>query len=250
MSNIQKFNFNNSQVRVVVEDGIEWFMAKDVAEVLGYRNPRDAVNKHCDEEDVVKRDSLTNGGAQSLTFINESGLYSLIFGSKLPSAKAFKKWVTSEVLPTIRKHGAYMTSDVLAQAIADPKFAVGLLQNLQEEREKRIEAEKTKAYISDKKTATAMATASVASRENERLKRQLDESFKYSTIRRQTVIHKPKEKFRYKLLRDYCKEYNLKIIDVEDDKYDAVKSYPAEAWLATYGISIGEHPRKHLRDKR
>jgi len=249
MSNIQKFNFNNSQVRVVVENGIEWFVAKDVADALEFSDTN-AMTKRLDSDDVSSCTDKTSGQVRTLTTINESGLYQAILGSKKKEAKAFKKWVTSEVLPTIRKHGAYMTSDVLAQAIADPKFAVGLLQNLQEEREKRIEAEKTKAYISDKKTATAMATASVASRENERLKRQLDESFKYSTIRRQTVIHKPKEKFRYKLLRDYCKEYNLKIIDVEDDKYDAVKSYPAEAWLATYGISIGEHPRKHLRDKR
>lgn len=190
MNNIQKFDFNNSQVRVVVEDGIEWFVAKDVAEVLGYKNPRDAVNKHCDEDDVAKHDIMDSLRRwQETTFINESGLYALIFSSKLPSAKAFKKWVTSEVLPTIRKHGAYMTSDVLAQAIADPKFTVGLLQNLQEEREKRIEAEKTKAYISDKKTATAMATASVLSRDNKRLRIKADESLKYSTIRRQTIIH-------------------------------------------------------------
>ena len=84
-----------------------WFVGKDVARALGYSNPRDAISRHVDAEDkgVVKHD--THGGNQPITVINESGLYSLVLSSKLPGAKRFKHWVTSEVLPSIRKHGGY-----------------------------------------------------------------------------------------------------------------------------------------------
>ena len=98
------------QIRTALRDGEVWFVGKDVAEALGYANARDAINKHVDSEDkgVAKCDTL--GGAQELTVINESGLYSLILGSKLESAKRFKRWVTSEVLPAIRKTGSYEMS--------------------------------------------------------------------------------------------------------------------------------------------
>lgn len=96
------------QVRMVVIDGEPWFVGKDVASVLGYEKERNAIQRHVDEDDALKRgvtDSL--GRTQETTIINESGLYALIFGSKLPNAKKFKNWVTSEVLPSIRKTGAY-----------------------------------------------------------------------------------------------------------------------------------------------
>lgn len=102
--------FNNpefGQVRGMELNGEPWFVGKDVAVILGYSNPRDALAKHVDDEDkgVAKCDTL--GGIQDLTVVNESGLYSLILSSKLPSAKKFKRWVTSEVLPSIRKTGGY-----------------------------------------------------------------------------------------------------------------------------------------------
>ena len=98
------------EIRTITINNEPWFVNKDVAFVLGYSNPRDAISKHVDVEDkgVAKCDTL--GGSQDLTVINESGLYSLILSSKLPTAKKFKHWVTSEVLPTIRKHGAYATA--------------------------------------------------------------------------------------------------------------------------------------------
>lgn len=108
-NNIVAFNYNykEHQVRAIEKNGEPWFVGKDVAEILGYSNPRDALAKHVDDEDkgVAKCDTL--GGAQELTIINESGLYSLILSSKLPTAKEFKHWVTSEVLPSIRKTGEY-----------------------------------------------------------------------------------------------------------------------------------------------
>lgn len=106
--------FKNEQfglVRTVTKDGEPWFVGKDVAEILGYSNARKTLNDHVDSEDkgVTKCDTL--GGTQNLTVINESGLYSLILSSKLPKAKEFKRWVTSEILPTIRKTGGYVNKE-------------------------------------------------------------------------------------------------------------------------------------------
>lgn len=123
------------QVRVISADGQPWFVGKDVAEALGYKNVRDALKKHVDTEDrntVAFRDGIR--GNPNVTVINESGLYSLILSSKLESARQFKRWVTSEVLPSIRKHGAYMTDDLLEQAAINSDVAAKVAQALFEER--------------------------------------------------------------------------------------------------------------------
>ena len=112
MNEIKIFeNTQFGQIRVIKRDGEPWFVGKDVAEILGYGNGRDALAKHVDEEDkgVAKCDTL--GGVQELTIINESGLYSLVLRSNLPTAKQFKRWVTSEVLPAIRRSGGYIKAD-------------------------------------------------------------------------------------------------------------------------------------------
>lgn len=109
MSNITPFDFDGHPIRVVTDAaGNPWFSANEVCEVLGYGNPRDAVSRHVDEEDVGKPDTLTAGGRQRATHVNESGMYALIFGSTKAEAKRFKKWVTSEVLPSIRRSGGYV----------------------------------------------------------------------------------------------------------------------------------------------
>lgn len=108
MNQTQIFNFEQNKVRTVLVNDVPYFVGKDVAEVLGYSKPRNAISIHVDVED--KQDAPIQGalgGKQSMTIINESGLYSLIFKSKLPNAKKFKRWVTSEVLPSIRQTGTY-----------------------------------------------------------------------------------------------------------------------------------------------
>lgn len=108
MSNIIPFNFENHSIRVCLdENNAPWFNAKDVCGVLGYSNARKSVADHVDSEDVTKRDTLTEGGIQQTNHINESGLYALILGSNQPDAKRFKRWVTHDVLPSIRKTGSY-----------------------------------------------------------------------------------------------------------------------------------------------
>lgn len=123
------------------EEGEPWFVGKDVAEILEYSNTRDALARHVDKED--KSDVAIHDGRQNRnqTIINESGLYSLIFSSKMKKAKEFKRWVTSEVLPTIRKHGAYMSEEVIEKTLSDPDYLIRLATNLKEERAKRMLAE-------------------------------------------------------------------------------------------------------------
>ncbi|EGT5004856.1 Bro-N domain-containing protein [Clostridioides difficile] len=131
--------FKNEQfgeIRVLEKGGEPWFVGKDIAKMLGYSNSRDALKKHIDEEDkgVAKCDTLR--GRQILTIINESGLYSLILSSKLAEAKKFKRWVTNEVLPTIRRHGAYLTDDKIEEILSNPDTIIKLATELKEKREK------------------------------------------------------------------------------------------------------------------
>lgn len=137
----KEFLFNDQQVRTVVRDGEPWFVGKDVADILGYSDTAQAVRKRIDDEDKGVVEMTTPGGKQNMVVINESGLYSLILSSKLPTAKAFKRWVTSEVLPTIRKHGAYMDTDIIEKSLADPDFLIQLATTLKEEKQRRMEAE-------------------------------------------------------------------------------------------------------------
>lgn len=132
MSELQIFkNAEFGSIRTLQINGEPYFVGKDVAEILGYSNSRKALADHVDEEDkgVTKCDTL--GGTQGMTVINESGLYSLILGSKLPTARRFKRWVTSEVLPTIRRHGVYAVDEVLA----NPDMLIEALLQLKAERE-------------------------------------------------------------------------------------------------------------------
>lgn len=159
--------FENEQfgkVRAVKIDEEPWFVGKDVAAALGYNDTKSALKDHVDVEDkqIVQRGQIATLDVpnRGMTIINESGLYSLVMSSKLPSAKAFKRWVTSEVLPSIRKHGAYMTPLTLKQMIADPETTIQILTSLKEEREQRIKLEaearqnKPKVLFADTVTAS------------------------------------------------------------------------------------------------
>lgn len=128
--------FENTEfgtLRTVEMNGEPWLVGKDVAEILGYQNPSKALADHVDDDDKLKNESLSSLGQRGGWLINESGLYSLVLSSKLPAAKAFKRWVTSEVLPTIRRHGLYAIDDI----IADPDLGIRALLALKAEREAR-----------------------------------------------------------------------------------------------------------------
>ena len=139
-------------VRAMEIGGEPWFVGKDIAEVLGYQNPSKALSDHVDEEDKLNNETLSSLGQRGGWLINESGLYSLILSSKLPTAKAFKRWVTSEVIPSIRKHWAYMTPVTLQEMLDDPGAMIEVLQRLKEEQARRKELE-TENAVKDQQIA-------------------------------------------------------------------------------------------------
>lgn len=157
MTDLQIFNSPEfGAIRTIEKDGEPWFVGKDVAAALGYERPTKAILDHVDDEDkdeVPIQDSI--GRSQNTPIINESGLYSLVLSSKLPGAKQFKRWITSEVIPSIRKHGAYMTPDKLEEVLLKPDTLIQLAQNLKAEQEKRraleakVETDKPKVLFAD-----------------------------------------------------------------------------------------------------
>ena len=141
MNNLQEFNFKGNNVRTVQIDNAPYFVGNDVSKILGYSNYRKATSEHVDDDDKLRTQIGNAGQNRTVTVINESGLYSLILSSKLQSAKEFKRWVTSEVLPTIRKRGAYLTDSAIEQTLTDPDFLIKLATQLKTEREGRLIAE-------------------------------------------------------------------------------------------------------------
>lgn len=140
MDNQQLFHFNGAQIRTVIKEEDPWFVAKDVCDALEIGNVSDALRRlEDDEKGLVLIDTL--GGQQSVLGVNESGIYELTLGSRKKEAKAFKRWVKREVLPTIRKHGAYMTPETIEKTLTNPDFIIQLATKLKEEQTARIAAE-------------------------------------------------------------------------------------------------------------
>lgn len=140
------------EIRTLNIGGEPWFVGKDIAVALGYSAPRNAIQAHVDNEDKTTALIQCTGSEykSNAVIINESGLYSLILSSKLTSAKKFKRWVTSEVLPSLRKHGAYFTAETLHKTMSDPRELAKLLTTLAGEQEKRRKLEEENAFLSVK----------------------------------------------------------------------------------------------------
>ena len=156
MNDLQIFNNPEfGKVRTIEKDGEPWFVGKDIAAALGYTDPNKAIVMHVDEEDKLNDKTASSLGQRGGWLINESGLYSLVLSSKLPTAKKFKRWVTSEVIPSIRKHGMYATQSTVEQMLADPDTAIRLLNEIKSEREQRkvlqkqVEAQKPAVIFTD-----------------------------------------------------------------------------------------------------
>ena len=149
MSNLKIYkNPDFGQVRAIEQNGEPWFVGKDVAVILGYSNPQKAIRDHVDVDDRTVNDSFTVNGT-ALILINESGLYSLILSSKLPTAKQFKRWVTSEILPSIRKNGGYIAGQ---ETLSDDELmakALMVAQNKIAEKDKQIKTMQPKALFAD-----------------------------------------------------------------------------------------------------
>lgn len=151
MNHVEIFkNPEFGSIRVVEIGGEPWLVGKDVALALGYKNPQEAIRDHVDTEDKGVSEILTPGGRQKLPVINESGLYSLVLSSKLPKAKQFRRWVTSEVLPSIRKYGAYMTKEKLWEVATSPEALLKLCTDLLAERKENATLREENARLAGK----------------------------------------------------------------------------------------------------
>lgn len=154
MDKLRVFDYEGEEVRTVEKDGEFWWVLKDVCAVLEIKNPRDVTRRlEDDEKGVAQIDTL--GGAQEASIINEAGLYNVILRSDKPEAKNFKRWVTHEVLPTIRKHGAYLTPDTLEAAILNPDTMIQLCQQLKSEQEKNKKLEAVNTTLTVEKQIMA-----------------------------------------------------------------------------------------------
>ncbi|MFW1829087.1 Bro-N domain-containing protein [Acinetobacter sp. ULE_I092] len=251
MSNLSVFNFNQNEVRTIVRDGGDiWFVASDVCKALEISNTTDVLRRlDADEVALVSIEGRTPTGGIVETptnIVNESGLYSLVLGSRKPEAKSFKKWITSVVLPSIRKNGGYIAGQenddpelIIAKALqVANNVIIRKTQELQQALTERDHAIETKAHISDKKTATAMATASAKSRQAEALKEQLGESKNYASIK--AVEKATGRTFNWRNLKKWCIEHSKVIKDIADANYISVKTYPKDAWSAVYGINLND----------
>lgn len=159
MNGLQNFNFEGNGVRTVQKNSITWFAAIDVTDVLEIKNTTQAIRKLDDDERA-----MFNIGRQGDTnFISEPGLYKLISSSRKPAAKRFNRWVTHEVLPSVRQHGAYMTAEVTERAVSDPDFLIKLATQIKQERQQRIEAEQRVEQMKPKVLfADAVSTSQTA----------------------------------------------------------------------------------------
>ncbi|MCT0061964.1 phage antirepressor protein [Lactococcus lactis subsp. lactis] len=148
MNELQNFNFNGNQLRTVLIDNEPFFVGKDAAAAIGYSNTRKAIRDHVKGKYLREERIVTPSGVQTVTVISEPGLYQLAGESKLPSAEPFQDWVYEEVLPTIRKHGAYMTNEVIERTLTSPDFIIQLATKLKDEQEARLELEKENSQLS------------------------------------------------------------------------------------------------------
>lgn len=279
--------FSNSVLGVnlttILIDMEPWFIAKEVATLLGYENTSRSVNDHVDELDQkmlsrseceilfnqniidsetlentddlkgtisVPLENATNISNRGMKFINESGLYTLIARSNKPEARKFQRWVTSEVLPSIRKTGSYNVQKQVPQTYLEALKALVVaeeekeqlkltnetlnqeLTNVCEQRDKAIQ---TKQQISDSKTAKALGRVGGLVTANNRLKDELYGNRNRRTIKAVAITNHLKDKdiSHHKLIK-YCKEHNLEIIKVPDTNWNEVNSYPIEAFKAVY----------------
>lgn len=228
MNELKIFKNNDfGEIRTITIDGEPHFVGKDVAEILEYQNGSRDINRHVYPEDRIKTMVFDGNQDKETILINESGLYSLILSSKMPKAKKFKRWVTSEVLPEIRKTGSYTKA---------PKSFKEALYLAYKQQEKIEELEKTKAWIGNKREATAMNTASQKSKEVKKLQVALDLEMSYATVKK--VEKMTGRKYNWRNLKKYCQDAGLGWNKAFDSNYGSVNSYPIEAWKNVYGIEL------------
>lgn len=221
-------------VRVIMVDCEPWFIANDIASILGYARPNDAITAHCKAYELIRINTVNYRGNPNMMIIPERDVYRLIMKSKLPAAEQFEEWVVGEVLPSIRKHGMYGTPEFIESALADPETMIRTLQALKETQQQRDCAIATKAWISRKREATAMNKASQLSKENTRLREQVGDSKTYKQARAIPWLGDffKLDRTAYiqigKRLTKESKTLGYEIKEVPHSKYGSVKVYHAD----------------------
>lgn len=225
------------RVRVVECEGEPWFVAKDVCECLELTDVSKTISL-LDDDEKGTNSIRTPGGEQQMLVVSEPGLYSLILRSRKPEAKAFKRWIIHEVVPSIRKRGLYATEAVMDRILDDPDFGISLLQQYKFEREQRKlveaqrdEAVRTKAEIGSRREATAMNTASRLSKENGHLRDEIGDSRTWKQVKAIPWLEEVFEgsQAMYSVagrkLSDMSRRMGYEIREVEDSRYGSVKAY-------------------------
>ncbi len=227
-------------VRVVVIDGEPWFVGKDVAELLGYARPNDALQQHC-KGAVKRRTLLTAGGPQELRIISEPDLWRLVAKSQLPEAQRVEAWIFEKVLPEVRRTGKYGAPAIPEDLPAALRLAADLAEQKAIAEAERDQAIATKAEIGSRREATAMATASAASRDADRLRKELGKHVETATILAvERALGRDFPRNAYLLLKAWCLEKGITPSSVPDARWGTVKSWPAGAWLAAFDIDLAE----------
>ena len=233
---IQIFNFNSNTIRVIERDGDPWWVAKDVCDVLDLTNPTMAIS----ELDEDERAKYCLGRQGETNIINEPGLYSLILRSRKPEAKAFKRWITHEVIPAIRKHGGYLTPAKVEEALLNPDTIIALATELKKAYNERDEAYRVRHMISQKREATACARLGHAYRQIKELQNDLaqlkddtGDGEHWKKIKSLKWLNKHfhvtkgfRVAFGHYLVK-ICAKYEIPIRKVPDADYAEVNAYPA-----------------------
>lgn len=215
INDLKIFSYLGNDVRTIVKNNETWFVLKDVCDVLRLKNTTHVANR-LDDDEVTTSD--VGGLSGIVNIINESGLYNVILRSDKPEAKRFKKWVTSEVLPAIRKHGLYATEDVVKLSLENPSYMIELLTNYQAEKEARKRTEKQL----EEKTI------------------QLDVNSKWFTVKRVAFLNNKhwKQFSNWKALKETSNFLGYEVVKVFDANYGQVNSYHADVWKHVYGGNL------------
>ena len=244
MANIQIFNNPQfGEVRVATtENGEPLFCLADVAKALGYSRPADAVSNHC--KGVVVSPTPTNGGIQQIKFGKEGDVYRLVMKSKLPEAGIFQDWVCDDVLPSIRKHGAYMTQDVIERTLQDPDYLIQLATTLKEEKQKRIEAEnkatKLQPLADFAKRAFTSDTLVSISQAAKILKLPFGRNTLFRKLRESGIFFKNKNEPKQKYCdADYFRVVERSPIETSDGLMIPITVYCTQKGLAYINLKFG-----------
>jgi prophage antirepressor-like protein len=214
INDLKIFDYKGNNVRTVQKNNEIWFVLKDVCDVLKLNNPTWVANR-LDEDELSQTKFIDSiGRNQEMKIINESGLYNVILRSDKPEAKPFKKWVTGDILPNIRKFGLYATEDVLRKSLENPDFMIDLLLNYKNEQIKR------------KETEEALQEKTL----------QLDENQEWFTIKRMAKLNnKYWKSYNWRLLKNTSEYMGYEIKKVFDANYGNVNAYHKDVWEQEYG---------------